>query len=125
MATQAADLRSDRVVVLVSPAEKRRISEDAAAAAMSVSDFMRTAAQNHFAPTEVEAALLKDVLADLESANERTRASFEALEAQMERSRAWDEVAYKDKVRAELEARDDIDWDKVAEFLGFARIGQK
>ncbi len=124
MATQAADLRSDRVVVLVSPAEKRRIAADAKAVDMSVSDFMRTAAQRYFEPTEAEAALFKDLLVELERANERTDASFKALMAQAERSRNWDEAAYKAKVRAELEARTDIDWDKVAEFLGFAAGGQ-
>lgn len=44
-AVAAADIRNNRVVVLVSEGEKRRIAASARAADMSVSDFMRTAAE--------------------------------------------------------------------------------
>lgn len=119
MATQLVETRTSRLVVLVSPTEKREIVENARAVEMSVGDFMRTAARRRGEPTEAEALLLKDLLADLERANERTRVAFEELQAQRERSRRFDEQAYKEQVRAELEARTDIDWDRVAEFLGF------
>lgn len=120
MATQVAETRTSRLVVLVSPTEKREIADNARAVEMSVSDFVRTAAQRYAEPTETEALLLKDLLADLERANERTQVAFEEMEVQREHFRQFDEQAYKEKVRAELEARSDIDWDRIVDFLGFA-----
>lgn len=120
MATQLAETRTSRLVVLVSPTEKREITERARAVDMSVGDYMRTAARREVEPTDIEALLLKELVADLERANERTRVAFEELQAQREKTRNFDEQAYKEQVRAELEARTDIDWDRVAEFLGVA-----
>ncbi len=118
MATQAADVRNSRVVVLVSDGEKRRIAANARAADMSVSDFMRTAAERYSEPTPTEAALMKDLLAQLEQANAATEASLARLTETATRADMFDEPGYRAKVRAELEARTDIDWDRVASFLG-------
>ncbi|WP_375402520.1 hypothetical protein [uncultured Sphingomonas sp.] len=120
MATQAVETRSSRMVVLVSPTERRRITDNAREADMSISDFMRTAAQHYAEPTDAEALLLKDLVEELERANERTREAFEGVQEALERSRTYDEAAYKAQMRAELEARTDIDWDKMREFLGFS-----
>ena len=117
MATQAVDVRSSRVVVLVSDGEKRRIAANARAADMSVSDFMRTAAQRYSEPTASEAMLMKDLLAQLEHANVATEASLARLAETNGRADGFDEPAYRAKARAEMEARTDIDWDRVAAFL--------
>lgn len=118
MATQAAEVRNSRLVVLVSPGEKQRIAANARAADMSLSDFMRTAAERYSEPTASEAALMKDLLAQLEQANAATEASLARLTETATRAGNFDEPAYRAKVRAELETRTDIDWDRVAAFLG-------
>lgn len=117
MATQLSDPRSSRVVVLVSSAEKRRIAANAEAADMSVSDFMRTAAERYTEPTPAEQALMRDLLAQLEAANARTEAAMGELEAARSAATTFDEQAYRAKVRAELLARTDIDWNALSAAL--------
>jgi hypothetical protein len=117
MATQLSDPRSSRVVVLVSPAEKRRIAANAEAADMSVSDFMRTAAERYSEPTPSEQALMRDLLAQLETANARTETAMNELEAARASAAAFDEEAYRAKVREELLARTDIDWNALSTML--------
>jgi len=117
MATQLSDPRSSRVVVLVSSAEKRRIAANAEAADMSVSDFMRTAAERYSEPTPAEQALMRDLLAQLEAANARTEAAMAALEAARGAAATFDEQAYRAKVREELLARTDIDWNALSAAL--------
>lgn len=117
MATQLSDPRSSRVVVLVSPAEKRRIAANAEAADMSVSDFMRTAAERYSEPTPVEQALMRDLLAQLETANARTETAMNELEAARASAAAFDEEAYRAQVREELLARTDIDWNALSAML--------
>ena len=121
MATQAVDVRSSRVVVLVSDNEKRRIADNARAADMSVSDFMRTAAERYSEPTSSEAMLMRDLLAQLEQANAATEASLLRLAETERRADGFDEPAYRAKVRAEMEARTDVDWDRVGAFLGLGK----
>ncbi|HEX8446327.1 MAG TPA: hypothetical protein VF649_06905 [Sphingomonas sp.] len=118
MASQASDVRSRRVVVLVSEGEKKRIAANARAADMTVSDFMRTAAERYTEPTATEALLMKDLLAQLERANAATEASLSRLSEIRSRANAFDETDYRAKVRADMEARPDIDWDRVAAYLG-------
>lgn len=112
-----SETRSSRVVVLVSPEEKRRIAANAEAAAMSVSDFMRTAAERYTEPTEAERALMRDLLAQLESANARTEAALARLEATGEAAEAFDETAYRTRIRETLLADPAIDWDRLSAAL--------
>ena len=118
MATQLSDPRSSRVVVLVSPSEKRRIAANAEAADMSVSDFMRTAAERYSEPTPAEQALMRDLLAQLELANARTEAAMAGLDAARTAAAAFDEEAYRAQIREELLARTDVDWDALSAVLG-------
>ena len=117
MATQLSDSRSSRVVVLVSPAEKRRIAANAAAADMTVSDFMRTAAKRWSEPNEAEKALMRDLLAQLEVANARLDTAFGALEATQKRAEEFDEEAYRAEIREKLLARTDVDWEALGALL--------
>jgi hypothetical protein len=117
MATQLSDPRSSRVVVLVSPSEKRRIAANAEAADMSVSDFMRTAAERYSEPSPAEQALMRDLLAQLEVANARTEKAMTELDAARTAAAAFDEEAYRTKVREELLARTDVDWDALSTLL--------
>ncbi len=122
MATQLPETRSSRVVVLVSPEEKRRISANAEAADMTVSDFMRTAAERYTEPTDAERALMRDLLAQLEQANARTEVAFAQLEEARTAAAAFDEDRYRTQVRAQLLADSSIDWDTLSTALsGWAR----
>src|SRR3546814_5339531 len=75
MAT-AVDTRNNRMVVLVSDAEKRRIAANARAADLSVSDYMRRAAERYSEPTDAERALTQDLLVQLERAHAATDAAL-------------------------------------------------
>lgn len=122
MATQLPETRSSRVVVLVSPEEKRRISANAEAADMTVSDFMRTAAERYTEPTEAEMALMRDLLAQLEAANARTDAAFAQLDHARTAAAQFDEDAYRAQMREQLLADASIDWDALSTALsGWAR----
>lgn len=117
MATQLHHPRSTRLVVLVSPAEKQRIADSAAAADMTVSDYMRTAAERYSEPSEAEQMLMRELLTQLEAANASTEKAFAALEAQHARAETFDEDAYRAQVHAQLLTRTDIDWDALGEAL--------
>jgi hypothetical protein len=118
MATQLQESRSSRLVVLVSPTEKQRIAANAAAAEMTVSDYMRTAAERYSEPSEAEQRLIRELVTQLEAANASTEKAFAALEAEQARADSFDESAYRAKVRKQLLARSDIDWDALSEALG-------
>ena len=121
MATQALAVkggRSNRLVVLVNDEEKARIATQARAAKMSVSDYMRSAAERLEEPTEAEKRLLRELVQMLEEANASTDAALARLEETAAAAAAFDEDAYRAKIEAELLARDDIDWDAFAENLG-------
>lgn len=117
MAIQLQQPRSSRLVVLVSPAEKQRIAANAAAAEMTVSDYMRTAAERYSEPSEAEQLLMRELLVQLEAANASTEKAFAALEAQQVRAETFDETAYRAETRRQLLARTDIDWDGLGEAL--------
>lgn len=121
MATQLSGARTERMVFLVSAAEKRQIAENARAASMTLSDYMRVAAERYAEPTDAERQMMSDLLATLEEANARTDESLARLAETQARAAAFDEEAYRAKVRAELEARDDLDWSGMAVVLGLGR----
>lgn len=123
MATQALAVRGGRphrLVVLVSDEEKARITAQARAAAMSVSDFLRSAATRPEAPTEAEEIMIREALRDLEEANARSDATLARAEATAAYAANFDEDAYRAKLTAEFEALD-YDWDAFATRLGFRR----
>lgn len=121
MATQVVDVRSDRLVVLVSKAEKAAFSERAQASGMTVSEFVRTAAERYSEPTQPEQRLMSELLTVLEEANAKTDVALARLRATEARVAAFDEDAYRAKVEAELAARTDLNWSAMAVQLGLGR----
>src|SRR3546814_13510758 len=103
MAT-AVDTRNNRVVVLVSDAEKRRIAANARAADLSVSDYMRRAAERYSEPTDAERAPMKDLLVELERANAAPDSALVRLEATDARAAAFDEPRYRAETPQRLAA---------------------
>lgn len=120
MAAQLSPARNERVVFLVSAAEKVRIADNARAASMTLSDFVRTAAQHPAEPTVSEQELLREMLVSLEEANARTDESLARLEATEQRAMCFDEQSYRQRRQAEYEAIDDLDWAAIADDLGLA-----
>lgn len=123
MATQALAVRgrrAHRLVVLVDDEEKARITAQARAASMSVSDFLRTAASRPEEPTEAEKLMIREALRDLEEANARSDAALAKLEATAARAANFDEDAYRAQLEAEFAAMD-FDWEAFGRRLGFIR----
>lgn len=115
MATQLnPHARNNRMVVLVSNDEKRRIEEGARASDMSLSDFVRTATQNYAEPSETEAALIRDLLSRIEASEGRIETALAALEATNARADAFNEEAYKADLRNQWTTQaGEPDWDAI------------
>ena len=117
MATQLKErpeTRSERLVVLVSPREKRAIEQNAREAGMSLSDFVRAAAQSYGEPTAEERAELAKLFA----------ATLARLEATNALADAYDHDAYKAELtKAWTNADGSTDWDAIRKSLGAAGFG--
>jgi hypothetical protein len=127
MATQLKpdfrETRSERLVVLVSPTEKRAIAARARDAKLSVSDFVRASAQNDQAPTDAEKAMLQDVFAELAALNAYTDTAMARLEATNARGRAYDEQAHKARLEAEWTRDGVVDWPAIRAVFSGAGFG--
>jgi hypothetical protein len=87
-----------------------------------MSDLIRISAKRYTEPTPGEQALMRDLLAQLEVANARTGEAMARLEESRAAAAAFDEDAYRSKVREELLARTDISWSALSALLaGCAR----
>jgi hypothetical protein len=95
------ETRSERLVVLVSPTEKRAIEARARSAKLSLSDFVRASAQNYEGPTEAEMTLLHDLLHRIDQTDTRIDATLARIDAIRDKESGFDEDSYK----AELTAR--------------------
>jgi hypothetical protein len=108
------EVRSERIVVLMTPREKRDLSARAREAGVSVGEYMRLAAEFETLSRD-EKAQLETLVSDLRAATERTQATLDRLEATA--ARVIDEDALRARSRAELEAMD-IDWASLGNRLG-------
>src|SRR5262249_21134395 len=117
MATQISETRTERVVVLMTPSEKRAIAERARDAGLSTGEYMRLAAEFE-AMSPLERDQLEFIAEELRAAVERTTETLDRLDAVSARASAINEDALREKYRREFEARDDIDWAGVAHALG-------
>ena len=97
-----AETRTDRLVVLISPSEKRRLAEQAQRANMSVSELVRTAAEGFGDTQDISPEVIAALTAQVREAADRARCALDALDAEAERIRAFDEEAYREAVRREL-----------------------
>lgn len=128
MATQLKErpeTRSERLVVLVSPREKRAIEQAAREAGLSLSDFVRTASQNYVGPTAEEKAELRQLMADVRAASARSDETLVRLEATNSRADAYDHEAYKaDLAAAWTKADGSTDWAAIREVFSRAGFGE-
>ena len=118
MATRPDNIRDQRVVVLMSASEKRKLSRRASQAQMNLSEYVRSAASGYDA-TGASKDLMQNLLDDLQAAKNRladTLAKF----SEYENSRPeFDEKKCKADYIASFESDGSIDWDAVARNLGF------
>jgi hypothetical protein len=118
MAAQAADLRNDRVVVLFSKAEKALLAARARAKGMTVSDFVRAAAERYELDQEdLPADFEAEVLWQMEQIKARMQATFSDLDAYLADRQEPDREAIRAETMREMEALH-IDWDEVRSRLG-------
>ena len=118
MATQAAEVRSDRVVVLVSKAEKALLAARAREAGLTVSDFVRAATERYeLGQDELPEDFQAEVLRQIEQIKARMQAIFSDLDIYLANRREPDQEAIRAETIREMEALD-IDWDEVRARLG-------
>ena len=111
-------MKTDRLTLLISPADKAAINARAEALGVSVSELVRRAALN-FDPREAAAkAELEALLPELEGTIDRILATLDRMvakadahEARMDHFRSPE---YREEMRREVEADPRIDWDWVA-----------
>lgn len=111
-------MKTDRLTLMVSPADKAAINARASTLGISVSELVRQAALG-FDPGEAEAkAELETLMPEFEGALDRILATLdrmltdgEAHDAEMARLRSPE---YREQVRREVEADPRIDWDWIA-----------
>jgi hypothetical protein len=114
MATNPANTRTERVVVLMTPSEKRDVAERALAAGVSTGEYMRLAAQ-FGAMSPAEQAELVALTQELDAMNARLDRSFASLESTA--NRVIDEEALRARYRAEFEAWSEDDRSALADFF--------
>lgn len=121
--TDFPETRSERLVVLVSPTEKRRIEAAAKDAQMSLSDFVRGAAQNYADPSAAERAIIEELLKVINDGAERTDRALAKLEATNARAAAFDEAAYKRDLEAKWTKNGEPDWPTIRAVFDKASFG--
>jgi uncharacterized protein (DUF1778 family) len=119
-----AGMKTDRLTLMVSPADKAAINARATSLGISVSELVRQAALG-FDPEEVTAkAELEVLMPEFEGAVDRILASLDRMlakgethEAEMARLRSPE---YREQVRCDVEADPRIDWEWIAKLRGGA-----
>jgi hypothetical protein len=109
-------MKTERMVLLVTPEEKNLINERAAAMNVSASEFVRRAVEL-FDPDDVAAlAELEAMLPELEAMAERIereKAEWPRIDAEREAERAYfASEEYREAVRQQILADPNIDWDR-------------
>jgi hypothetical protein len=121
-------MKTDRLTLLISPADKAAINARAEMLGISVSELVRQAALG-YDPEEARAKEeLEALLPDFHAAVDRMNATFdrmlakaEAHDREMERLQSPE---YREEVRRHLEANPDVDWDWIAKVRSGALHGK-
>ena len=110
-------MKTDRLTLMVSPADKAAINARAETLGVSVSELVRRAALD-YDPAEVHArAELEALLPEVEAAVGRMHATFDRIEANSEAHRRemnhLRSPEYREQLQREVWANPNIDWDWV------------
>ncbi len=114
-------MKTERMVLLVTPEEKALIGSRAAQMGVSASEFVRRAVEL-FDPADIAAmAELETLLPELEAMAdrmERAKADWPRQVAEREAERAYfASDAYREEVRQQVLADPRIDWDRARKFF--------
>ena len=108
-------MKTDRLTLMVSPADKAAINARATSLGISVSELVRKAALDYDPGEEVMKAELEALLPEVEAAIERMHATFDRIEANSEAHRREMEhlrsPEYREQVQREVWADPNIDWE--------------
>lgn len=121
-------MKTDRLTLLISPADKAAINARAESLGISVSELVRQAALG-FDPDEAAArAELEAIMPEFERAVDRILATLDRMleradahQAEMARLRSPE---YREQIRREIEADPRIDWDWIAKLRAGALHGK-
>lgn len=115
-------MKTERLTLLVSPADKAAIAARAAALNMSVSELVRRATLEYDPEEEAMREELEALVPEFLAAVERIQDSFDRM---LERSEEFDRKMaelrspeYREKVRQELASDPSINWDFIARLRG-------
>lgn len=121
-------MKTDRMTLLISPADKAAIVARAASLDMSVSELVRQAALDYDPEEAALLAELEIILPELNAIADRIEARRDQWQAEdAARAAKWAHIRspeYRAQIRAELVADDSIDWDAVRRLFGFQPEGQ-
>ena len=110
-------MKTDRLTLLISPADKAAINARAELLGISVSELVRKAAME-YDPAEAEArAEVEALLPEFSATVGQIHASFarmiERLDEGERKREAMETDAFRDEVRQQILANPEIDWDRV------------
>jgi cell wall assembly regulator SMI1 len=108
-------MKTDRLTLLISPADKAAINARAESLGISVSELIRKAALVYDPTEEAAKAELEALLPEVEAAIDRINATFDRIEANSEAHRREMEhlrsPEYREQLQREVWANPNIDWD--------------
>ena len=108
-------MKTERMVLLVTPEEKAKIGSGAASLGVSASEFVRRLlaaldAEDLQALEQLQ-TLIPSVEAALDNIERNVERSIQTLNAGQERRAYYDSEAYREQVRVEVLADTSIDWE--------------
>jgi hypothetical protein len=115
-------MKTERMTLLISPADKAAIAARAEGLGMSVSELVRTAALD-FDPGEAAAraeveALLPEFRSTVKNIHESFERMIERLDASEQRHIEMDSPEYREVVRQRLANDPNLDWDRARAVFG-------
>jgi hypothetical protein len=121
-----AGMKTDRLTLMVSPADKAAINARATSLGISVSELVRKAALDYDPEIGDKQDQLEALLGEIELALDRIDTNFEAMESDAEAHRVemqrLTSNAYREQVRRDVLADPTINWGRVQALVG-AGIG--
>jgi hypothetical protein len=118
-------MKTDRLTLMVSPADKAAINARASTLGISVSELIRKAALDYDPEEAAAREEVEALLPDFSATIEQIHQSFERMIARLDESeRRRDELEtpeYRQKVQATLLADPTIDWARVQTLVSGAR----
>ena len=115
-------MKTDRLTLMVSPADKAAINARATSLGISVSELVRKAALDYDPEIGDKQDQLEALLGEIEFALNRIDANFEAMESDAEAHRVemqrLTSDAYREQVRRDVLADPTINWGRVQALVG-------